>query len=67
MNKIWMNLLIIRHNVVFMFVLQVCENQQNDLQLLQLNLESAHETLREKTSRGVAGRWMMYKENMAEK
>ena len=51
-----MNLLIIRHNVVFMFVLQVCENQQNDLQLLQLNLESAHETLREKTSRGVAGR-----------
>ncbi|XP_041815842.1 uncharacterized protein LOC121622867 isoform X3 [Chelmon rostratus] len=29
-------------------LLQVCENQQNDLQLLQLNLESARETLREK-------------------
>ncbi|XP_058473471.1 coiled-coil domain-containing protein 62 [Solea solea] len=28
---------------------QVCENQRNDLQLLQLNLESARETLREKT------------------
>ncbi|XP_029920890.1 coiled-coil domain-containing protein 62 isoform X2 [Myripristis murdjan] len=28
---------------------QVCENQQNDLQLLQLNLESARESLREKS------------------
>ncbi|XP_030006082.1 coiled-coil domain-containing protein 62 isoform X2 [Sphaeramia orbicularis] len=31
---------------------QVCENQRNDLQLLQLNLESARETLREKTNQG---------------
>ncbi|XP_070706955.1 coiled-coil domain-containing protein 62 isoform X2 [Pempheris klunzingeri] len=29
---------------------QVCENQRNDLQLLQLNLESTRETLRETTS-----------------
>ncbi|XP_068562540.1 coiled-coil domain-containing protein 62 isoform X2 [Cebidichthys violaceus] len=29
---------------------QVCENQRNDLQLLQLNLESARETLREKSA-----------------
>ncbi|KAM9841209.1 coiled-coil domain-containing protein 62 isoform 2-T2 [Aulostomus maculatus] len=28
---------------------QVCENQRNDLQLLQLNLDSARESLREKT------------------
>ncbi|XP_071755232.2 coiled-coil domain-containing protein 62 [Centroberyx gerrardi] len=34
---------------------QVCENQQNDLQLLQLNLESARESLREKTSPGSHG------------
>ncbi|XP_036972828.1 coiled-coil domain-containing protein 62 isoform X1 [Acanthopagrus latus] len=34
---------------------QVCENQRNDLQLLQLNLETAHETLREKTSQGLPG------------
>ncbi|XP_030291865.1 coiled-coil domain-containing protein 62 isoform X2 [Sparus aurata] len=34
---------------------QVCENQRNDLQLLQLNLESARETLREKTSQGLPG------------
>ncbi|XP_054468744.1 coiled-coil domain-containing protein 62 isoform X2 [Anoplopoma fimbria] len=34
---------------------QVCENQRNDLQLLQLNLESARETLREKSSQGIAG------------
>nr|XP_046230457.1 coiled-coil domain-containing protein 62 isoform X2 [Scatophagus argus] len=32
---------------------QVCENQRNDLQLLQLNLESAHESLREKSSQGL--------------
>ncbi|XP_026153177.1 coiled-coil domain-containing protein 62 isoform X2 [Mastacembelus armatus] len=31
---------------------QVCENQRNDLQLLQMNLESARESLREKTSVG---------------
>ena len=37
-------------------VFQVCENQRNDLQLLQLNLESARETLREKSSRGLPGR-----------
>ncbi|KAM3874239.1 coiled-coil domain-containing protein 62 [Diretmus argenteus] len=30
---------------------QVCENQQNDLQLLQLNLESTREALREKTAK----------------
>ncbi|XP_044030126.1 coiled-coil domain-containing protein 62 isoform X2 [Siniperca chuatsi] len=35
---------------------QVCENQRNDLQLLQLNLESARETVREKTSQGLPGR-----------
>ncbi|KAM7392417.1 hypothetical protein PAMA_007505 [Pampus argenteus] len=29
---------------------QVCENQRNDLQMLQLNLESAREALRERTS-----------------
>ncbi|XP_070780450.1 coiled-coil domain-containing protein 62 isoform X2 [Enoplosus armatus] len=34
---------------------QVCENQRNDLQLLQLNLESAREALREKTSQGLPG------------
>ncbi|XP_037607847.1 coiled-coil domain-containing protein 62 [Sebastes umbrosus] len=34
---------------------QVCDNQRNDLQLLQLNLESARETLREKTSQGLPG------------
>ncbi|XP_035523798.1 coiled-coil domain-containing protein 62 isoform X1 [Morone saxatilis] len=34
---------------------QVCENQRNDLQLLQLNLESARESLREKTSQGLPG------------
>uniref|UniRef100_UPI0037E7F6D8 coiled-coil domain-containing protein 62 n=1 Tax=Semicossyphus pulcher TaxID=241346 RepID=UPI0037E7F6D8 len=32
---------------------QVCENQRNDLQLLQLNLETTRETLREKTSQGL--------------
>ncbi|XP_062291194.1 coiled-coil domain-containing protein 62 [Scomber scombrus] len=32
---------------------QVCENQRNDLQLLQLNLESARETLRERNSQGL--------------
>ncbi|XP_040914598.1 coiled-coil domain-containing protein 62 isoform X2 [Toxotes jaculatrix] len=32
---------------------QVCENQRNDLQLLQLNLASARETLREKSSQGL--------------
>ncbi|KAI3362428.1 hypothetical protein L3Q82_012732, partial [Scortum barcoo] len=32
---------------------QVCENQRNDLQLLQLNLESARETLREKSGQGL--------------
>lgn len=36
-----------------LFVLQVCENQRNDLQLLQLNLESARETLREKSQGGL--------------
>ncbi|KAM7368623.1 hypothetical protein PAMP_012946 [Pampus punctatissimus] len=30
---------------------QVCENQRNDLQMLQLNLESAREALRERTSK----------------
>ncbi|XP_068191805.1 coiled-coil domain-containing protein 62 [Antennarius striatus] len=35
------------------YLRQVCENQRNDLQLLQLNLESAHETLREKTGQGL--------------
>ncbi|XP_022054409.1 coiled-coil domain-containing protein 62 isoform X1 [Acanthochromis polyacanthus] len=34
---------------------QVCDNQQNDLQLLRLNQESAHESLREKTSLGLFG------------
>lgn len=34
---------------------QVCENQRNDLQLLQLNLESTRETLREKTGQGLPG------------
>ncbi|XP_040012742.1 coiled-coil domain-containing protein 62 isoform X2 [Xiphias gladius] len=34
---------------------QVCENQRNDLQLLQLNLERARGTLREKTSQGLHG------------
>ncbi|XP_069370354.1 coiled-coil domain-containing protein 62 isoform X2 [Paralichthys olivaceus] len=34
---------------------QVCENQRNDMQLLQLNLESARETLREKTSLRLVG------------
>ncbi|CAB1439817.1 unnamed protein product [Pleuronectes platessa] len=34
---------------------QVCENQRNDMQLLQLNLESARETLREKTSQRILG------------
>ncbi|KAM4635719.1 coiled-coil domain-containing protein 62 isoform 2-T2 [Polymixia lowei] len=34
---------------------QVCENQQNDLQLLQLNLESAREAIREKNSQGSLG------------
>ncbi|XP_062268485.1 coiled-coil domain-containing protein 62 isoform X2 [Platichthys flesus] len=34
---------------------QVCENQRNDMQLLQLNLESARETLREKTSQRLLG------------
>ncbi|CAJ1070073.1 coiled-coil domain-containing protein 62 isoform X1 [Xyrichtys novacula] len=34
---------------------QVCENQRNDLQLLQQNLESARETLREKTAQGLPG------------
>ncbi|TDH02378.1 hypothetical protein EPR50_G00172120 [Perca flavescens] len=34
---------------------QVCENQRNDLQLLQLNLESARETLQEKTGQGLPG------------
>ncbi|KAK2818592.1 hypothetical protein Q5P01_024153 [Channa striata] len=33
---------------------QVCENQRNDLQLLQLNLESARESLKERTSQGLA-------------
>ncbi|XP_026211332.1 coiled-coil domain-containing protein 62 isoform X2 [Anabas testudineus] len=35
---------------------QVCENQRNDLQLLQLNLDSARESLKEKTSQGLLGR-----------
>uniref|UniRef100_A0A3B4VNU6 Coiled-coil domain containing 62 n=1 Tax=Seriola dumerili TaxID=41447 RepID=A0A3B4VNU6_SERDU len=35
---------------------QVCENQRNDLQLLQLNLESARETLKTKTSGRLLGR-----------
>ncbi|KAK5852240.1 hypothetical protein PBY51_023726 [Eleginops maclovinus] len=34
---------------------QVCENQRNDLQLLQLNLESTREILREKNSQGTPG------------
>lgn len=34
---------------------QVCENQRNDLQLLQLNLESARESLREKTGQALPG------------
>ncbi|XP_060934533.1 coiled-coil domain-containing protein 62 [Limanda limanda] len=34
---------------------QVCENQRNDMQLLQLNLESARETLRERTSQRPLG------------
>lgn len=38
------------------FVLQVCETQRNDLQRLQLNLDSAHETSTEKTSPGILGR-----------
>ncbi|CAL9682361.1 unnamed protein product [Knipowitschia caucasica] len=29
---------------------QVCENQRNDIQLLQLNLESAHQSLRERVT-----------------
>ncbi|KAK7895498.1 hypothetical protein WMY93_020823 [Mugilogobius chulae] len=32
---------------------QVCENQRNDIQLLQLNLESAHESLRERVTQEV--------------
>lgn len=52
--------------VVFVFF-QVCENQQNDLQLLQLNLESAHETLREKSGPGLGGRWVAYEENTSGK
>lgn len=39
-----------------MHVLQVCENQRSDLQLLQSNLESAYESLREKSSPGFGGR-----------
>ncbi|XP_034403355.1 coiled-coil domain-containing protein 62 isoform X2 [Cyclopterus lumpus] len=35
---------------------QVCENQRNDLQLLQINLESARESLREKSGQGTPGR-----------
>ncbi|KAK1884345.1 Coiled-coil domain containing protein 62 [Dissostichus eleginoides] len=35
---------------------QVCDNQRNDLQLLQLNLESTRDILREKTSQGIPGR-----------
>lgn len=38
------------------FGFQVCENQRNDLQLLQLNLDSARESLKEKTSQGLLGR-----------
>ncbi|KAK5879143.1 hypothetical protein CesoFtcFv8_024475 [Champsocephalus esox] len=34
---------------------QVCDNQRNDLQLLQLNLESTRDILREKTSQGIPG------------
>ncbi|XP_011603053.2 coiled-coil domain-containing protein 62 isoform X1 [Takifugu rubripes] len=34
---------------------QVCENQRNDLQLLQLNLERAHDTRRGKVSQGSDG------------
>ncbi|XP_059213460.1 coiled-coil domain-containing protein 62 [Centropristis striata] len=34
---------------------QVCVNQRNDLQLLQLNLESARETLREKSNQRLSG------------
>ncbi|XP_008303449.1 coiled-coil domain-containing protein 62 isoform X1 [Stegastes partitus] len=34
---------------------QVCENQQNDLQLLRLNQESARESLKDKTSHGLFG------------
>lgn len=35
---------------------QVCETQRNDLQLLQLNLESANETLKEKAGQCPGGR-----------
>lgn len=34
---------------------QVCETQRNDLQLLHINLESAHETLRERASQCAGG------------
>lgn len=44
----------IKKNTVF--VSQVCENQRNDLQLLQLNLDCARESLKEKTSQGSLGR-----------
>ncbi|KAF3701694.1 Huntingtin-interacting protein 1-related protein [Channa argus] len=40
---------------------QVCENQRNDLQLLQLNLESARESLKEKTRQGLLSRYNMSK------
>ncbi|XP_071322528.1 coiled-coil domain-containing protein 62 [Trachinotus anak] len=35
------------------YLRQVCENQRNDLQLLQLNLESVRGTMKEKTSAGL--------------
>lgn len=35
---------------------QVCETQRNDLQLLQLNLESANDTLKERASQCPGGR-----------
>ncbi|XP_054875207.1 huntingtin-interacting protein 1-related protein-like isoform X3 [Amphiprion ocellaris] len=35
------------------YLQQVCDNQQNDLQLLRLNQESARESLREKNSLGL--------------
>uniref|UniRef100_A0AAQ5YGR7 I/LWEQ domain-containing protein n=1 Tax=Amphiprion ocellaris TaxID=80972 RepID=A0AAQ5YGR7_AMPOC len=38
------------------YLQQVCDNQQNDLQLLRLNQESARESLREKNSLGLFSR-----------
>ena len=36
---------------VFACVIQLCENQQNDLQVLQLNLESARQALKQHDGR----------------